>query len=209
MGKYILIDTENVNVASLAGVEKLKEEDRIFLFLSNNSRNDYNDKNLQKIKTNASVQQIQVMSGIKNSLDFQLVSFLGLMIGEHRHLELSRDYYIVSNDQGFLSSINLLNGYTNKVNINLVPKMENIVGPVENINNSITSGLSDVEMALCKDLRAKFKSKTIMKIITLIREYPCKDIIDVEMALSRGFNHNPSVFKQAEFILRKYYKLAV
>ena len=36
-----------------------------------------------------------------------------------------------------------------------------------------------------------------------------KDIIDVEMALSRGFNHNPSVFKQAEFILRKYYKLAV
>lgn len=90
MGKYILIDTENVNVASLAGVEKLKEEDRIFLFLSNNSRNHYNDKNLQKIKTNASVQQIQVMSGIKNSLDFQLVSFLGLMIGEHRHLEIGR-----------------------------------------------------------------------------------------------------------------------
>lgn len=34
MGKYILVDTENVNLKALEGIENLNSDDRIFLFLA-------------------------------------------------------------------------------------------------------------------------------------------------------------------------------
>ena len=50
--------------------------------------------------------KVFVDTGTKNSLDFQLVSYLGFVIGEHK--EADNHYYIVSKDRGYLSSINLL-----------------------------------------------------------------------------------------------------
>lgn len=194
MGKYILVDTENVNLNCLKGIEKLTCYDRVFLFLSEVSKRHYTNEKIDNFITAAEIQKINVASGTKNSLDFQLVSVLGLLIGEHKHLKLSNEYYIVSKDKGFVSSINLLNGYTNKVNINLV----------SNLMNIFAFSKLQIEEMLYKDLRTIFRGKTVKKILTAINDSECEDLLDIEIELLKTFN-NPSVYKESEDIFKKYY----
>lgn len=195
MRKYILVDTENVSMDSLRGIEYLSENDCIILFISGYSCLHYTDTRLKKLNYKCKLHKIQVKTGEKNSLDFQLVTYLGILIGEHKHIGLQgKEYYIVSHDMGFLSSINLLNSCS--VEVSLIPNLRSCLG--ENFNKDITK-----EEYLFENLSKIFRPITVQKILLACSD--CTDIIDVKNSLLNAFNFNPSVYMQSESIFKEYF----
>ena len=119
MKKIFLVDTENVNIRALHGARLLSSSDKIILFTTKRtSSTNFKDSIIQSLGTSAKIEKIDVTTGIKNSLDFQLVGYLGYLIGSK---DENSNYYIVSKDKGYLSSINLLKNLSkNKCHIELI-----------------------------------------------------------------------------------------
>ena len=91
-----LIDYENL------GLEDLNEDDRVLIFYTNNSDN-LTFSLMQRLNSaKARIEYVKVNCGGKNSLDFQLCSYLGYLIGTNS----CSCFYIVSRDKGFSSVLN-------------------------------------------------------------------------------------------------------
>ncbi len=102
---YFLIDYENVNVSGFDGIASLTENDALIIFYSNNANTLTFGLHMQLNETRANLQYQKVDSGKKNSLDFQLCSYLGYLICDTmcKPGENSKNfYYIVSNDLGYV-----------------------------------------------------------------------------------------------------------
>ncbi|MDU6995925.1 MAG: PIN domain-containing protein [Terrisporobacter othiniensis] len=117
MKRYFLVDMENVHFNGLLGIGSLTENDTIILFLTSQCKKDYGMIDLYKSKYKCNILTMDVECGGKNALDFQLVSYLGLIIGDNKN---QGEYYIVSKDKGFKSSINLLSNCS-KCRLKLIP----------------------------------------------------------------------------------------
>ena len=75
MKRIFLVDTENVNITALSSANKLNKEDLIILFVTENTKLfQFGREQLKCINTKANILKINVTTGVKNSLDFQLVS---------------------------------------------------------------------------------------------------------------------------------------
>ncbi len=91
-----LIDTENVRTVWTLLLDRMTENDKIFVFYTMNSGNvSYEDLN-GVISSGKNVQLIQCHTG-KNGLDFQLVTYLGYLIKGNENA----DYCIISDDSGY------------------------------------------------------------------------------------------------------------
>ncbi len=92
-----LVDFENVKSDGLAGVDRLTKNDRVYIFYSEHANSmtfaTYHDL----VKATAPIYTIKAVTGAKNALDFQLVSYLGYMING----EPDASYFIISQDHGF------------------------------------------------------------------------------------------------------------
>lgn len=121
MYNYYLVDGENINSTTTINVakEKVTKEDIMIIFYTCNSSRSYEKIDYLKEKIKCHVMTMKVQNGSKNSLDFQLVSYLGLLIGDNKAKGIECSYNIVSNDKGYLSTINLLTNCAN-VNVNLI-----------------------------------------------------------------------------------------
>lgn len=97
MKKAFLIDFENVKSAGLAGLEQLDAADDVVILYSANSNTLSFEMHQKILQSPACVDYYQIRRGGKNSLDFQLSSLLGYLVGtgDYSHL------YVVSNDSGF------------------------------------------------------------------------------------------------------------
>ena len=92
-----LIDYENVNHGGLAGIESLKEQDRVVLFFGKNT-GDLPKETIHLLITSKPEIVFKKMRKIgKNYLDFQLAATLGLLIGN----SAESDYFIISGDKDF------------------------------------------------------------------------------------------------------------
>lgn len=93
------IDYENESGRALAGISLLNlraEDELIFFYTQCASRIDFEIlKELEK--TPAKKRYLKAETGNRNSLDFQLVSYLGACI----HKNPEKNYYIVSKDKGY------------------------------------------------------------------------------------------------------------
>ena len=97
MKRIFLFDRENVNITALSSANKLDKEDLIILFVTENTNLFiFGRDKLKCINTKANILKINVTTGVKNSLDFQLVSYLGLII--FFFFFEANKYYIVSKD---------------------------------------------------------------------------------------------------------------
>lgn len=92
-----LVDFENVNSSGLSGINKLSENDSVYIFYTPNASSLSFDAHKQIIASKAVIKYFCVSSGGKNALDFQLDSFLGYLISSSE----DRDFCIVSADNGF------------------------------------------------------------------------------------------------------------
>ena len=99
MKKTFFIDGDNNVTKGLMGIDLLTNEDTVMIFHKKKA-------SLTRIKkitqdTKADVQFIESVQDGKNSIDFQIVAELGVMIGKNA-IEYA---YIISHDQGYVSSI--------------------------------------------------------------------------------------------------------
>ena len=160
MKRYFLVDYENVNDSGLLGFEALKEDDIIILFDSRFSMINENELEFKKSITKAKILKMTSQIRGKNSLDFQLVSYLGLLIGNDKNCE----YNIISKDRGFLSAINLIWNCTGK-DVGLFSCIERKINPKE-FKKSIR---------MINYFKKVFKEKTSIKIIEIIKSSKNKE----------------------------------
>ncbi len=189
MKRIFLVDTENVNITALSSANKLNEKDMIILFVTEKTNaSQFSKDKLKCINTKANILRINVTTGSKNSLDFQLVSYLGLIIGEHRY-EVN-NYYIVSKDRGFLSSINLLENCTEY-------KIELIKSISELFNED------DIDNMIDKFMEKGFRAKTAIKMTLILSG--SKSLLDAQDRFLMEFGGNLTVLYKCIDILENYY----
>ena len=92
--RIFLIDFENVHEKGLEGIAELSQDDAVHLFYTKNASKISLDI-LSEVKAALAFHKVNVG---KQSLDMQLVSYLGYLIGTVGH---EPEYIIISNDTGF------------------------------------------------------------------------------------------------------------
>lgn len=190
MKRIFLVDTENVNITALSSANKLNEEDIIILFVTEKTNLfQFGRDKLKCLNTKSNILKIDVTTGVKNSLDFQLVSYLGLIIGQHRYE--ANNYYIVSKDRGFLSSINLLENCTD-YKIELINSISELFQEDDDVDNMID-----------KFIKKGFRPKTAIKMTLILAG--AKSLLDAQDRFLIEFGGNFTVLYRCIDILEEYY----
>jgi len=102
MKMIFLVDGDNNIGTGLKGIDMLSEQDSVLVFYQKGLA-------LTKIQklcagTAADVQYIESVRGGKNSIDFQIITELGVLVGKRE-----ADYaYVISQDKGYAASIDAL-----------------------------------------------------------------------------------------------------
>lgn len=96
-----LVDFENVRSEGLKGVDKLGEGDKVVIFYSKNAENISFDVHMLLSRSKAEIETFRILRGGRNSLDFQLSTYLGYLVMENCYKKI----FIVSQDKGFLCAI--------------------------------------------------------------------------------------------------------
>lgn len=102
MKMIFLVDGDNNIATGLKGIEMLSEADTVLIFYQKGLA-------LTKIKklcaaSRADVQYVESVKGGKNSIDFQIITELGVLVGKRE-----ADYaYVISQDKGYAASIEAL-----------------------------------------------------------------------------------------------------
>ena len=92
-----LVDYENVNAGGMSGIEKLDGRDTVLIFYSQQADTLTFSLHKKLMDSPAGVVLVRVEGTSKNSLDFQLSSYLGYLIAR----DAKAEYVIVSKDNGF------------------------------------------------------------------------------------------------------------
>ena len=104
MKMIFLIDGDNNIGTGLKGVEMLSEQDSVLIFYQ--KEKGLALPKIQKLcaASKADVQYIESVRGGKNSIDFQIITELGVLVGRRE-----ADYaYVISQDKGYAASIDAL-----------------------------------------------------------------------------------------------------
>ena len=190
MKRIFLVDTENVNITALSSANRLNEEDIIILFVTERTNLfQFGRDKLKCLNTKSNILKIDVTTGVKNSLDFQLVSYLGLIIGQHRYE--ANNYYIVSKDRGFLSSINLLENCTDH-KIQLIKSISELFEEDDEVDNMID-----------KFIEKGFRAKTAIKMTLILAG--SKSLLDAQDRFLIEFGGNFTILYRCIDILEDYY----
>ena len=92
-----LIDFENVKSEGIKGILQLTEKDTVIIFYSVNADTLTFETMDMIFNSKAKLKKYKIIHGGKNSLDFQLTTYLGYLI----HEGTDNCFYIISNDHGF------------------------------------------------------------------------------------------------------------
>ena len=100
-----LVDYENVSLLGLEGIEKLKEEEKVFIFYGNSAGSISFEMHAKIAQTKAEVKYLKTERSGKNYLDFQLATLSGYLVATTKET----DFIIISKDTGFESVIDFWN----------------------------------------------------------------------------------------------------
>ena len=98
-----LVDGDNNIGTGLKGIEMLSEQDTVLVFYQ---KEGLALSKIQKLcaGTRADVQYVESVRGGRNSIDFQIITELGVLVGRRE-----ADYaYVISQDKGYAASIDAL-----------------------------------------------------------------------------------------------------
>ncbi len=96
-----LVDLENTGLAGLTGLDELSVKDKVIVFYGARTGSIAFDKHVELTKAKADVIYMKTERVAKNYLDFQLVTYLGYLIGSGQESV----YYIISKDKGYESCV--------------------------------------------------------------------------------------------------------
>lgn len=128
-----LVDFENVNGEGLTGIEKLGKDDTVTIFYSKNASTISFETHQALNESKAKIDYLKVVSGTKNALDFQLVSYLGYLMA----VQPNATYYLVTKDKGYNAVVDFWQGAKKKVS--LIANLKKVT--VEQENNEIRKAL--------------------------------------------------------------------
>ena len=179
---YFLIDYENVNTNGFRGITSLSEKDRVIVFYSEKAETMTFGlhRRLNESKAEISFQKVPI--GSKNTLDFQLCTYLGYLIGQNE--QPGDMYYIVSCDQSFA----LVSGYwaRRKVSVTLLPDISAASAPPE--SPAPTDEPTRKPDVPAEDVQALLKIRLpekyhvhIPMIAEIIRRSPTKQAVNSEL----------------------------
>ncbi len=97
-----LVDYENVNADSFMGLEQLEDDDIVVVFYSERCNKLPFSLHNRIIASKKQIEYMEAQNGSKNSLDFQLATYLGYLVAKNKEC----GYVIVSCDSGFNALIN-------------------------------------------------------------------------------------------------------
>lgn len=107
MKMIFLVDGDNNIGTGLRGIDMLSKEDAVLVFYQ---KSGLALSKIQKLcaGTEADVQYVESVRGGKNSIDFQIITELGVLVGKQE-----ADYaYVISQDKGYAASIDALRAGT-------------------------------------------------------------------------------------------------
>lgn len=218
-----LVDFENVNSSGLTGITDLAENDSVFIFYTPNAATLSFDAHKMLIETKATIKYINVAAGTKNALDFQLGSFLGYLIALHE----SRDFFIVSADNGFQAVKSFWKKSMNfsDIEIKLIPNIKNAVSaksvtpPKEKKLVESPDKTADEPDILSETVRIKeifsterISNKNIRSIIQLVQSSSDKQHFYTSMTKKFGMEEGLKYYKalRPEYVnIRKLSKEAI
>lgn len=103
MNMIFLVDGDNNIGTGLKGVDLLSDQDAVLIFYQ---KAGLPLAKIQKLcaASRANIQYIESVRGGKNSIDFQIITELGVLVGQR-----AADYaYVISQDKGYAASIDAL-----------------------------------------------------------------------------------------------------
>lgn len=103
MKMIFLVDGDNNIGTGLKGIDMLSDQDSVLVFYQ---KTGLAISKIQKLcaGTKADVQYVESVRGGKNSIDFQIITELGVLVGKRE-----ADYaYVISQDKGYAASIDAL-----------------------------------------------------------------------------------------------------
>ncbi len=104
MKTIFLVDGDNNIGTGLTGVDMLSEQDTVLIFYQKEKGLALSKLRKLCAGTAADVQYIESVRGGKNSIDFQIITELGVLVGKRE-----ADYaYVISQDKGYAASIDAL-----------------------------------------------------------------------------------------------------
>ncbi len=102
-----LIDFENVNSGGMKGIEHLTENDDVYIFYSDHANSITFDIHHKMNRSHANIHFFKSEIVGKNSLDFQIVSYMGYLVAQKRY----QNYFLVSIDRGFDYAVKFWKNY--------------------------------------------------------------------------------------------------
>lgn len=196
---YYFIDFENVKSEGLTGIKSLHKQDKVLVLYSKNA----NKLEIELVKdiftSSCQISFVEIEHLGKNSLDFQLCTLLGYIIGGFRGTKLN--LFIVSKDKGYDSVINgipkLLQEQLKQKYIKIhIEKIENLKRKKEETKNSVniktkTTNINSQTYENIKNLlKNTEQEKNIGKIIEVV------NLVKDEKNLSKIHNALTLQFKE-------------
>lgn len=105
--RVFLVDFENVKSEGLRCVEMLDSGDQVITFFSKNAESMSMDTYFNLIHSKARFYAVRLDRTGSNALDFQLVSYLGYLMGT----AVDQDVFVISKDHGFHSAVSFCRNF--------------------------------------------------------------------------------------------------
>lgn len=172
-----LIDYENIGVHGLDGIDKLTEQDSIYIFYTENANKLTFDLHHEITEAKAKVKYMKVGNGTSNALDFQLVSYLGWLIKASE----AEEFFIVSKDKGF----NCMERFWAKEKIS-----------VSCVLNLSGKNISEITLKLGKELKEVLDSKELDIVVGYIARYKTKQGVNNALVKRFGSTKAGEVYKK-------------
>lgn len=154
--RYFLIDYENIHSLGLRGLSKVSKTDKVIIFHSESDKVAFDTLELIG-SCPASVSYIMNGLQAENSLDFQMVFYMGRLVGKFKGKELQ--LIIISNDKGY-DAVMCCKGYIpmEHVEIQRFPSIEDyfsyLTGETPKVEN-----VKEKESVSLESLRKQIKDK--------------------------------------------------
>ena len=151
-----LVDFENVKSDGLNGINNLTSKDKVYIFYSVNADKITFSLHKKMVESEAKINFIKAEVGSKNSLDFQLVTYLGYLINENK----SEDFVLISNDNGYNSVVTFWQKKNYKVNLASDLSGTNMKQKKNSLLKQVMETVEDKKEAeLLTDYILKYKTK--------------------------------------------------